>query len=69
MYVLNGIAHLEIYTMKNCLHQNHITLQLELKKTHIQLLCNYPLGIIISMQLSLWKYRKLINRLPRHKIS
>jgi hypothetical protein len=28
--------------MKNCVRQNHITLQLKLKKTHIQLLCNYP---------------------------
>jgi hypothetical protein len=24
-------------------HQNHTTLQLKLKKNHIQLLCNYPL--------------------------
>ncbi len=39
------------------------------KKTHIQLLCNYPLGITTSMQLSFWKYGELINRLSHQKIS
>jgi hypothetical protein len=40
--------------MRNCIRQNHITLQLKLKKTiHIQLLCNYPLGITTTMQLCL----------------
>jgi REP element-mobilizing transposase RayT len=29
-------------TMRNRVCQNHITLQLKLKKNHIQLLCNYP---------------------------
>jgi cellobiose-specific phosphotransferase system component IIC len=39
-------------TMKNHIHRNHITLQLKLKKIPLQLLCNYPLGIITIMQLS-----------------
>jgi hypothetical protein len=36
--------------MKNGVQQNYNTLQLKLKtKTHIQLLCNYPLGIAITV--------------------
>ncbi len=34
------------------------------KKTHIQLLCNYPLGFTTTMQLSPKKYDVLINKLP-----
>jgi hypothetical protein len=34
------------------------------KTTHIQLLCNYPLGITTTMQLSPLKYGSLINKLP-----
>jgi hypothetical protein len=33
------------------------------KTTHIQLFCNYLLGISTIMQLSLWKYGVLINKL------
>ncbi len=51
------------YTMKNCICENYITLQLKFKKQFIyncyatipwvlQLLCNYPLGITTIMQLS-----------------
>ncbi len=39
------------------------------KPTYIQLLCNYPLGITITMQLSPWKYRELINKLSCQKIN
>jgi hypothetical protein len=34
------------------------------KTTRIQLLCNYPFGITHIMQLFLWKYEELINKLP-----
>jgi len=38
------------------------------KTTHIQLLCNYPLGITTSVQLPPYKYNILINKLSYHKI-
>jgi hypothetical protein len=39
------------------------------KPTHIQLLCNYLLGITSNVQLSFYKCDVLINKLPHHKIS
>jgi len=39
------------------------------KTTHIQLLCNYPLGITTIMQLSHWKYEESINKLSCQKIN
>jgi hypothetical protein len=39
------------------------------KTTHIQLFCNYFLGITTNVQLSFYKYDVLINKLPRQKIS
>jgi hypothetical protein len=39
--------------MKNRVHQNHTTLESKtLKIIHIQMLCNYPLGITFIVQLS-----------------
>jgi hypothetical protein len=40
-----------------------------LKTIHIQLLCNYPLGITTIVQLSFLKYDVLINKLPCQKIN
>jgi hypothetical protein len=39
------------------------------KTTHIQVLCNYPLNITTTMQLSPLKYYVLINKLSCQKIS
>jgi hypothetical protein len=39
------------------------------KKTHIQLLCNYPSSITISVQLSIYKYDVLINKLSCQKVN
>jgi hypothetical protein len=39
--------------MKNHVSWNYTAVQLKFKKTtHLQLLCNYPLGISTTMQLS-----------------
>jgi hypothetical protein len=43
---------------------------LKTQKTYcIQLLCNYPLGITTIVQLSLYKYGILINKLSCQKIN
>jgi hypothetical protein len=39
------------------------------KTTHIQLSCNYPLGISTIVQLSPLKYEVLINKLLHQKIN
>jgi hypothetical protein len=63
-WTIRGDKKKERNIMRNGVCRNHIALQLELKKSHIQLLCNYPLDITTSMQLSHWKYGELINKLP-----
>ncbi len=49
---------------KSCSLKPHYLAIKTPKKTCIQLLCNYPLGITTTMQLSFYKYGGLINKLP-----
>ncbi len=58
----------ESYYKNLCLlkpHKHVIKIQ---KTIHIQLLCNYPLGITTSVQLSSSKYGLLINKLHVKKL-
>jgi hypothetical protein len=54
---------------KSCLLKPHYPATKTQKTTHIQLLCNYPLGITTIVQLSPYKYNVLINKLPCQKIN
>jgi hypothetical protein len=51
-FSLNIFELVKHHTMRNHVCQNQTILQLNSKKTHIQLLCKYPFDIIIIMQLS-----------------
>ncbi len=54
---------------KLCSSKSHYPIIKTQKITHIQVLCNYLLGITTSVQLSPYKYGVLINKLPCQKIS
>jgi hypothetical protein len=55
----------DLHYEKSHLLKSHYLATKTQKKTHIQLLCNYPLGITTNVQLSFYKYNVLINKLPR----
>jgi len=66
------IVHLVNYVhspWKSCSLKSHYLTTKTQKTTHIQLLCNYPLGITTSVQLSPYKYGVLINKLSCQKMN